>query len=205
MKILVSTAYWPNLEYFSQLAKAEEIVIEQYDHYEKQSYRNRCEILSANGPLSLSIPVSKDLTKTYVKDVRISYLEKWQHQHWKAITSAYKKSPYFDFFERDIQTFYESETESLLAYNTAQLHFLLKCFRLKKKISFTSEYHMTPPELIDLRAKYHPKEKKQNLLPSYYQTFGMKFGFVPHLSILDLLFNRGLSSLDHLTEIPAIS
>src|SRR5436190_6280151 len=80
MKILLSTAYWPNLEYFSQVLKAEQITVEQYDHYEKQSYRNRCEILSANGPLSLSIPVSKDYPKTCTKDVRISYLEKWQHQ-----------------------------------------------------------------------------------------------------------------------------
>src|SRR5687767_12751081 len=111
MKALLSTAYWPNLEYFYRLLNSGATVIEQFENYQKQSYRNRMWILSANGVLELSVPIEHRATKELTKDIHISYREKWQHRHWRAITSAYRNSPYFEFFEDRIRTCYENKTE----------------------------------------------------------------------------------------------
>ena len=96
MKVLLSTAYWPNLHYFFYLLNSDEAVIEQHDHYQKQSYRNRTRILSANGPLDLQIPVKKSAQKEEVTGIEISHTESWRQIHWVAICSAYGKSPFFE-------------------------------------------------------------------------------------------------------------
>ena len=99
MKLVLGSAYWPNIHYLYYVLNADSICIDLYEHYQKQSYRNRTKILSANGELSLSIPVKKFAEHAPVKDIEISYAEDWQKQHWRSITSAYKNSPYFDFLE----------------------------------------------------------------------------------------------------------
>ncbi len=203
MNTIVNTAYWPNLNYLQAVLKAESVCIEQYDHYEKQSFRNRCEILSANGLLRLSIPVKKiSGTKSLVKDIEISYQEKWQRQHWQAFISAYKNSPYFEYFEDELKPFYEQEFQFLLEYNTAQLQFLLKALRITKTITFSNQYNVKPINTIDCR--HLTEVKKQELffpLPPYHQTFSEKFAFIPNLSSLDILFNLGLKSKDYLISI----
>ena len=123
--ILLSTAYLPNIAYLSHVLSYQEIYIEQYEHFIKQTYRNRCELFSSNGKQILSIPLIKQADKELVKDKRISYAEDWQKQHWRAITSAYKNSPYFEYFEDDLKPFYETPYEFLLEYNTALLHTIL--------------------------------------------------------------------------------
>ena len=106
MNVLLVTSYWPNLHYFFYVLNASIIQIEQFDNYSKQSYRNRTQILSANGILNLSIPIKKNKSEKVVNAIEISYKEDWQKNHWRAITSAYKNSPYFDFFEDDLKVFY---------------------------------------------------------------------------------------------------
>ena len=109
--VLLSTAYLPNISYLSQVLKYDIVVLEKHEHFVKQTYRNRCEILTSNGKLSLSIPLVKQADKELISDKKISYAEDWQKQHWRAITSAYKNSPYFEFFEDEFKPFYENRFE----------------------------------------------------------------------------------------------
>lgn len=205
MKILLGTAYWPNLHYFYHVLRAEEVLIEQHDSYHKQSYRNRCRILSANGPLDLCIPVKKMNGAGTTQFTQIAYHDNWMIRHWRAITSAYNNSPYFEFFETEISVFYTQRFGLLQDYNQQQLITLLRLLKLKKPIAMTDTFVKLHENVGDLRDAIHPKVNFQedssaaNLLSTpYYQTFGNKFGFQPNLSILDLLFNEGLGATDYL-------
>ena len=205
MNPLLSTAYWPNLHYFYYLINSETITIECFENYHKQSYRNRTQILTANGKLNLSIPTKNLNTKELIKDIEIAYQENWQINHWRAITSAYKNSPYFEFFEDEINYFYSIPFKNLMEFNLEQLKLILKLLKLKKEIFFTTEFEKEPVKLLDLRNTIHPKtlftqdENVSNVLKTpYYQTFESKFPFEPNLSILDLLFNKGLETVDYL-------
>lgn len=206
----MTTAYWPNQYYFYQVLNSAQILIEQHEHYQKQSYRNRCRILSANGVLDLSVPVKKRGLKEYTRDVEINYQENWQNSHWRAITSAYRNSPFFEYFEPELSDFYTRQYPTLIGYNLAQLNFLLKILKQKKTVTFTTGYQKHPINLIDTRELIHPKrqipiEDKLNdlLLRPYYQTFGTKFPFIPNLSILDLIFNTGMETVNYLKPLPA--
>lgn len=205
MNVLLSTAYWPNLHYFYYVLNSEKLLIENYENYQKQSFRNRTQILAANGRLDLSIPVKKINAKELIKDVEIAYTENWQTNHWRAITSAYKNSPYFEFFEEEINYFYTKEFKYLMELNNEQLKLILKLLKIKKEISFTSQFNKEPAALFDHRNLIHPKKNftedktvALKLTTPYYQTFESKFPFHPNLSILDLLFNKGLETVKYL-------
>jgi hypothetical protein len=208
MNVVLSTAYWPNLHYMFYVLNAEKIAIEQFENFQKQSFRNRTTLLSANGPLELSIPIKKRALKELSKDITISYQENWQIKHWRAIESAYKNSPYFDFFEDDIKYFYNQSFENLLLYNYEQLNAVLKLLRLKKQIGLTTNFEAElATNKIDLRSTIHPKvaftkdvSALEFLTKPYYQTFENKFPFQPNLSVLDLLFNQGLESKVYLQQ-----
>ena len=208
MNVLLVTSYWPNLHYFFYVLNASIIHIEQFDNYSKQSYRNRTQILSANGVLNLSIPIKKNKSEKVVNAIEISYKEDWQKNHWRAITSAYKNSPYFDFFEEDLKVFYSNKYNLLIDYNIEQLKFIVKVLKQKKNIQLTKQYESNPESVIDLRTIIHPKQSylsdklvANKLDQSYYQTFENKISFTPNLSILDLLFNKGLQTIDYLKSI----
>ena len=208
MNVLLVTSYWPNLHYFFYVLNASIINIEQFDNYSKQSYRNRTQILSANGILNLSIPIKKNKSEKVVNSIEISYKEDWQKNHWRAITSAYKNSPYFDFFEEDLKVFYSNKYNLLIDYNIDQLKFIVKVLKQKKNIQLTKQYESNPESVIDLRTIIHPKQSylsdklvANKLDQSYYQTFENKISFTPNLSILDLLFNKGLHTIDYLKSI----
>ena len=208
MNVLLVTSYWPNLHYFFYVLNASIINIEQFDNYSKQSYRNRTQILSANGILNLSIPIKKNKSEKAVNSIEISYKEDWQKNHWRAITSAYKNSPYFDFFEDDLKVFYSNKYNLLIDYNLDQLKFIIKVLKQKKNIQLTKQYESNPESVIDLRTIIHPKQSylsdklvANKLDQSYYQTFENKISFTPNLSILDLLFNKGLHTIDYLKSI----
>jgi hypothetical protein len=206
MKTLLSTSYWPNLRYMRRVLLSDSVIIEQFEHYGKQSFRNRCEVLSANGILRLSIPVRKLKLKEQIHEVEISYQEKWQARHWGAISSAYRNSPYFEFFEDKIRRFYFETFPTLMEYNTEQLRVVLDILNVKRQVKYSSVYEKTPPNSDDQRGLVLESNSQQteNNLPlslrtPYYQTFGDKFGFVPNLSILDILFNTGLETKDYLS------
>lgn len=206
MDVLLSTTYWPNLHYFYHVLNSSRTVIEQHEHYQKQSFRNRTKILSANGVLELSIPVKKKADKEIISGVEICYRERWQPKHWRAITSAYNNSPYFEYFEEDLKKFYNREYPLLLEYNLEQLNTILKLLKIKKEVLLSNSFEKQPLVVTDLRESIHPKQNMPQeielfLNQPYYQTFEEKFGFTPNLSILDLLLNKGLESKEYLTRI----
>lgn len=193
---LLPTAYLPPINYFSLLLKSETVFIEQHEHFIKQTYRNRCEILTSNGRLNLTIPLQKNADKEIISQKKISYSEPWQIKHWRAITSAYKNSAYFDYFEDEFKPFYFEEHEFLMDYNTKLTQLILHILRQKNELHFTKEFQKTF-DGTDLRETLNIKPQIVN--PKYYQVFGDKFGFTPHLSVIDLLFNKGLESVEYLT------
>ncbi len=206
-KAILNTAYLPPIQYMAKVVSHSNIEIEVYESYAKQSYRNRCIILSCNGPLALSIPVIKvDGNNTLTKDIAIDYSTNWQKLHWKAIESAYRNSTYFDFVADVISPFYSRREELLINFNSKLLREILDFIEVEKPFAFTKDYmKLHPSGVEDYRDLIHPKQQNQTIDNSfrpikYYQVFGDKFDFQPNLSIIDLLFNEGLSTLDILNQ-----
>ncbi len=198
--ILLSTAYLPNLDYFKLLLSGRPVMLEAHEHFIKQSYRNRCVICSANGPLALSIPLIKLQDKEPVSQKRISYQERWQNQHWRAITSAYNSSPYFSYFENEFRPFYEQKFEWLFDYNLRMIQTILKILRIKAHLPVTDVYHTAQEGTFDTRGLIHPGKNALFNHKPYYQVFMGRHGFIPNLSVIDLLFNAGLNSIDYLEK-----
>lgn len=194
--ILLSSAYLPDLTYLSKVLNVDTIYIEQYEHFVKQTHRNRCDILTSNGKLTLSIPLLKSSEKELICNKRISYAENWQQQHWRSITSAYKSSPYFEFFEDEFNPFYNTKYDLLIDFNTQLLQTVLHILRIKKDIQFTNEFILNPIDCIDLREHSHSLLNQSINQTPYYQVFADKLGFIPQVSCLDALFNVGLETID---------
>jgi len=200
--VILSTAYLPPVQYFAKLIGYQNVYIEVFETYAKQSYRNRCEILSCNGPLSLIVPVIKtNGNKTLTKDIRIDYSTNWQKNHWKAIESAYRNSAYYDFVSDLLLPFYTRKETFLIDYNNKINNELFLFLGISKKFSETDQFHKQyTTDIADLRTAIHPKTQFQSgdklfTLVKYYQVFSDRFEFVPNLSIIDLLFNEGLNSI----------
>ncbi len=196
-KVFLSTAYLPNIQYFSKLLLHDVILIEVNDTFQKQSFRNRCSIYSANGSLDLTIPVIKpNGNRTVTKDILIDNGSKWQQEHWRAIKSAYGHSPFFEIFEPELLHLFEEKEEYLIDYNTKVLIQLLNCIGSTVKLTFTSEFQSITDYEFDYRDSIHPKKRMQkedkhfSPIP-YLQVFSEKYGFIPNLSFLDLMFNEG--------------
>ena len=198
---LLSSLYLAPVEYYSKLFRASNVQIEIHDHYTKQSYRNRCIIAGANGPLSLSIPIEKptDLA-CEMKDIRIADHGNWRHLHWNAIVSAYKSTPFFDYYADYFSPFYEKKIPFLLDFNERLRAIICRLLEISTPISFTESYVEPADEnQSDFREIIHPKRDWKTLdhdfeAKPYYQVFERKFGFLPNLSIIDLLFNMGNES-----------
>lgn len=193
---IVIPAYSGNIQYYSVLSHFKEVYLEQYAHYVKQTYRNRCQILTANGVMNLTIPVDKvSGEKMLDKDVRISSTD-WQRVHWAAIESAYNNSPFFLYYSDDIRPMYERKFDFLLDFNLKLQEIITSLIGLDTKLVLTDSY--TESNELDFREKLSPKYKGENQnfksIP-YYQVFKEKFGFIENLSIYDLLFNMGNESI----------
>ncbi|MEG1580098.1 MAG: WbqC family protein [Bacteroidaceae bacterium] len=200
--ICLTSAYLAPIHYYARLFACEKVMIEQHDHYVKQTYRNRCEIASANGRLSLTIPVERsDGAKTPMRDVRISDHDHWRHTHWNALVSNYEKSPYFEYYADDLHPFYEQKYAFLLDFNEALQTKVCELLDLPLSMERTAEY-FTAEDLLqveDLREVIRPKtpftEDVRFLPKPYYQVFSHRYGFLPNMSIVDLLFNMGPEGL----------
>lgn len=196
--VLLTTAYLAPVQYYTKLLLYPRVAVEQHDHYLKQTYRNRCIILGANGPQSLTIPVSVSHTEhTPMHQVRISEHGRWRHLHWEALVSAYERSPYFEFYAESFQPFYEpGRYEFLQDFNEAMQDMVCGLLDLHPATTRTMVYCKEPaPCVEDLREDIHPKRPWSGdpLFRSepYYQVFGGESSFFPNLSIADLLFNMG--------------
>ena len=198
-KIVLSTAYLPPIEYFARIKEADEILIEREENYHKQSYRNRCYILSTDKPQHLTVPVYLgSFHKTHIRDIRIDYSKRWQQIHLGALKSGYSSSPYFIYFFEVFEKIIQSHPEFLLDLNMELLDAIMKMLKLERKISFTSGFVPVESEVHDLRYSISPKKKSPYSPKKYIQVFSSEEGFVPGLSIADLLFNTGPEALDYL-------
>lgn len=197
--------YAAPLSYYSRLAKADSpILLERMENYPKQTYRNRACIHSPNGALDLIIPVQKGKGEhTPYRELRISYENRWQRIHWLSLQAAYRRSPYFEFYEDDLSRFYEEEYPLLFDYNEALMRQLCRLLKLDLELVFTDTYHKTSEIAQDFRAAFPAKQGDRHISQaSYYQVFADKNGFIPQLSIFDLLFNLGPGAKKYLLENP---
>ena len=200
MKILLPIFYLPPISWFAVFLKEEEeIVLEQYENFPKQTYRNRANIYGANGKLSLIIPISHS-GKRIMKQIEISHRENWKQNHWKSIKTAYQSSPYFEFYEDRLQKIFEFETESLIQFNLNALKIIQDILKTKKAYSLNNEYAKVPSEL-NFRERFSAKKETEFEMEEYYQTFSDKLGFEKDLSILDLICNKGPETLTYLKNI----
>jgi len=193
------SSYLGPVSYYKQIAGSESAVIEQYDNYIKQTYRNRCRIASSNGTMDLSIPVQKCEAKCRMKDIRIAYSGNWQQIHWRAIESAYSSSPFFEYYRDDFEPFFRTKTAFLIDLNTELQSLVLKLTDISTPVAFTTGYKESfSGKELDLRDFFHPKKEYPYRLKPYYQVFEQKFGFQKDLSIIDLLFNMGPEAVFYL-------
>ncbi len=199
--IYLTSAYLAPVQYYSLLAQ-KQCIIEQHDHFVKQTYRNRCNILSANGVLSLSVPIIKiHHTKSAMRDVRIDYTEAWQRMHYRTIMAAYANSPFYLYYIDDLMPFFEKRETFLFDLNQKLQNVVTGLIGFNTKTSYSDAYLEPHPFTAnDLREIIHPKRRFETtdagFSPKRYtQVFADRFGFVPNLSVLDLLFNCGPEAL----------
>ena len=197
-EILLSTAYFPPSEYLSIIKNSEEITIERHENYIKQTYRNRCSILSSNGVMVLSVPVMKgDLFKVPVKDVTIDYSKRWQQVHIRALTSAYNRSPYYQFLSDSIERILLKNHRFLIDLNDELLRKCLEIININKSVSYTSAFEPLQGMVHDYRYRISPKIKSLYIEKPHIQVFGGN-GFIRGLSVLDLIFNTGTDTSAYL-------
>ncbi len=203
---LFTTAYFPPLFYMAALLNSHSIWIEAHETYSKQSWRNRCTIATANGLQNLIVPVIKtNGNRTLTNEILISYSENWQQLHWRALETAYSKSPYFEHYKHRILKIFTEKHERLIDLNLHILDELLGILKLSIPVQVTTEFNKSVNSHIDLRQAFSPKQQpRQNLFPSYYQVFNDRHRFHPNLSILDLLFCEGPASLSYLKNLTGI-
>ncbi len=192
--ILLSTAYLAPANYFAALLSHPIVIIEAHEYFVKQSYRNRCEILGANGKQVLSIPLLNRKNKSLTKDIRIDTKTAWQMQHWRSIESAYNSSPFFEYYQDELLPLFEKKFDFLLDFNAELQETILQLLEIKLAVHYTKEYVTEFDTCWDARNHFSPKQKVENTLPPYIQVFENKFEFIPNLSILDVLFNLGNES-----------
>ena len=197
MAIFIPTYFSPISQY-SEISKADKVVFESQDNYQKQSYRNRCYIYNGNGKQLLSVPVKlKEKTgRKKTKDALIENNFPWQDQHFKSLQTAYRVSPYFEFFEDDIARIFEKKYKFLHDLNIDTFLFINDALQINKEYKITTEYIESYDSDFRLYSerKYQPKK----LVDKYVQMFDDKHGFIPNLSILDLLFMEGPNSISFL-------
>ena len=206
---LLQTTYFGPIQWYQKLYRYDHCMIEQYDSFQKQTYRNRCVIATANGTQALTVPIEHSPLTPHlsplVKDLRISDHNQWRRVHWNALQSAYSESPFFEYYADDLRPFFEQKYNYLIDFNEAIRQKVCELIDIHPQITYTTEYtsdiqHQTS-DIVDFRdvinAK-HPQPDAEFTPKDYWQVFQHKHGFLPNLSILDLLFNMGPESIFYL-------
>lgn len=198
MSITLSSNYLGNIDYYSILNQNSAITIDVCEHFQKQSFRNRSVIHGANGALNLIVPLVKRGKRTKMSDIKIDNTQRWQILHWRSIESAYRSSPYFEFYEDDLKPFYRTEYTSLIHFNSEIQAKILELLDVDIELSDSTSYEKQ--EGIDFRTELQPKKEPSSYfdLEEYTQVFSDRNGFLSNISILDLLFNEGPNAVNFL-------
>lgn len=204
--MLVSTAYFPPILHYAWLFQNKKISVEQFETFPKQTFRNRCVILTANGLQSLSVPVIKPFgAKTLTRDIKVSYDEPWQQMHWRTIKTAYNSSPFLLYYQDELETFFQKKPQFLLDLNEEGIQLINGLMEWEIKTKLTQDFvfpkAISPDE--DKRYLLKPKERKSLGLSAYIQVFSDQYPFFENLSILDLIFNLGPEAESYLLKIKA--
>ena len=197
MHVLLSTTYFGPIQWYQKLYRAEHVEIEQWESFQKQTYRNRCLIATANGVQALTVPVEHG-DSPLIKDIRLSDHGNWRHLHWNALQSAYGESPFFEYYQDDIRPFFERHWTFLLDFNEEIRQKMCELIDIQSNVSYTEAFLPEESPLTSYRTAISPKHPQDDpdFLPKrYYQVYEQKHGFLPNLSILDLLFNMGPESI----------
>lgn len=200
-------SYFGPIDQYVSLLDEDEIILEKQDHYQKQTYRTRQYIYGANGSLLLNIPIKhrKDAVgRQFYKDVKIENNFKWQQLHWRSIQTAYRTSPFFEFYEDDFISLYEKPADFLFDFNLKCMQTVIEALGLSIDFKMTDEYNKSyenHSDIIDERSYIISKREALQDLKPYHQVFQEKYGFKENLSILDLLFNLGPSAQTYLFEV----
>ena len=215
---LLQTTYFGPIQWYQKLYRYSHCLIEQYDSFQKQTYRNRCVIATANGVQALTVPVEHETLNIKhetlkIKDIRISDHNQWRRVHWNALQSAYSESPFFEYYVDDLHPFFEQKYEYLLDFNEAIRQKVCELIDIHPQVDYTTEYIRDESDrpishssslishFIDYRSMIsakHPQPDAEFTPKEYWQVFQHKHGFLPNLSILDLLFNMGPESIFYL-------
>ena len=193
--LLIESQYFPSVHAMKAMVESEQLMIEQWEHYCKMSFRNRCIITGSNGPIHLSIPLKEGRQqRRLITDVMIDNTVNWQVQHWRSISSCYARAPYFDYFEMKFQPFFQETFDSLFQFNQSILTTLLSVFKSKTTIQYTQSYQKDYDSYKDFRNHYLPKNYTQHTEKAinYAQVFEDKNGFLPNLSIIDYICCEGV-------------
>lgn len=218
--MLLSTAYFPPIEYFAKIAEqfslsgdtAEPAVvyIEACEHYQKQSYRNRCKFYAESGMQTLQFPIVHEggTHSLPIAEIKVDWSTPWMVQTQRAIASAYESSAYFDYYKDELFAMLDLHRETLLEMNMDILRFFLEKTGIKADIRLTTEFTPAGSGIYgeDLREVIHPKRantilKDLGLEKPYFQVFAQKHGFISNLSIMDLVFNEGPDSIVYLKNL----
>jgi len=192
--LIIENQYFGNIDAYYNYTNYTNIIIEQFESYQKTSFRNRCIIAGPNGLVHLSVPIENGRNqKCLIKEVKIANRDRWQQQHWRTLVSCYGNAPFFEFYRDWIELFYKKEFVWLFDMNLESLFWLKKVLAIKAEISLSENYSKEYTDTVsDSRNCHLPNNFQQKELPfRYVQVFEDKIGFQANLSILDLLFCEG--------------
>ena len=202
MTALLQTTYFGPIQWYQKLYRHDHCIIEQYDSYQKQTYRNRCIIATANGVQALTVPVEHSDEKILTKDLRISDHNQWRRVHWNALQSAYSESPFFDYYVDDLRPFFEQKYVFLVDFNEVIRQKICELIDIHPHVEYTNSFlsphasHYSPlDDFRDVIHAKHPQPDATFQAKKYWQVFEHKHDFLPNLSILDLLFCMGPESI----------
>jgi hypothetical protein len=204
-EIVIDIQYLPNWQFFAVWLQSEQLILDVFEHFEKQTYRNRTRVMTANGVFDLVVPVLHQSSKQALKEVKIDNAQKWMNVHWRTIFSAYGKAPFFEYYADDFAQIYAKKYAFLLDLNLDLLTICRKFLKIAQTWVFSEKYieSIDNQGFIDLRSIIHPKKKYPNLaiadIRPYPQVFGK--GFDGNVSIIDLLFCEGPQAIQFLREV----
>jgi len=204
LKILVHPTYFPSIATFASLVQ-KDIIWEARDNFQKQTYRNRCYICTDKGKHMLNIPIKHvggNEGRQKYAHVELENSYDWKTIHWRTLETAYRTSPFFEFYEDDIRPLYEGDDASLYDFNLKSIHIVAEILGIEITMEKTSAYELHPTEYLDARFLVEAKKELPINMEPYTQVFGERHDFIPNLSILDLLFNEGTNTLSYLKNQP---